>query len=93
MAIESVRQLAATLRGRRIALGLTQAEVAERAGVSRDWVNTFEAGKSSVELSLVMRLLDALGLRLDVAKPGGGPETSETGDIDLDALLDRYRAQ
>jgi HTH-type transcriptional regulator/antitoxin HipB len=92
MAIESIRQFAATLRGRRIALGLTQAEVAERAGVSRDWVNTFEAGKSSVELSLVMRLLDVLDLRLDVAQ-AGAVETSKAGDIDLDALLDRYRAQ
>jgi DNA-binding XRE family transcriptional regulator len=40
MAIESIHQLAATLRGRRMELGLTQAEAAKRAGVCPHVVRT-----------------------------------------------------
>ncbi len=40
---------AATARGRRFELGLSQAALANRAGVSRDWVNYFEAGKLTLE--------------------------------------------
>lgn len=88
--INSIRDLAAAARGRRLKLGLSQAALAKRASVSRQWVNEFEAGKLTAELGLVLRLLDALGLRLQieagdeqVVAPSGHP-------IDLDALLDEY---
>ncbi|MGH7687311.1 MAG: helix-turn-helix domain-containing protein [Candidatus Dormibacteria bacterium] len=82
--------LAAAVRGRRLALSLSQRELAARAGVSRDWINSFEAGKSTVELGHVIRLIDALGLSLsiddiDAVASDAGPS------VDLDALLDDYR--
>lgn len=40
---------------------LTQAEVAERAGVSRLWLSQMENGKPTVELGKVLRVLDVLG--------------------------------
>lgn len=91
MRIRSIHDLAATVRGRRLALGLSQAGLAARAHVSRDWVNSFEAGKPTVELILVLRLLEALDLRLDVSEPGDAREPSPAGLTDLDALLDEYR--
>lgn len=40
---------------------LTQAEVAERAGVSRVWLSQMENGKATVEMGRVLRVLDVLG--------------------------------
>ncbi len=92
--IASIHDLAAAVRGRRLELGLSQAELAARARVSRSWINEFEAGKPSAELGLVIRLLDALDLDLSLLARGDG----ERGDrpprpeaVDLDALLDDYR--
>ncbi len=51
-------------------LGLSQADLAARVGVSRTWINAVEAGEPSVEFDLVPRFLDHLGLHLDLAKPG-----------------------
>lgn len=63
--IQTMHDLASVARGRRIELGLTQAELASRSGVSRDWVNSFERGKRTVEISLVFRLFDALGIGVE----------------------------
>ena len=92
MKLNSVQDLAAAVRGRRLALGLSQGNLALRAGVSRDWVNYFEGGKPTVELAHVLRVLDALGLRLDLDE--GGPRRDalpESGPVDLDDLLQEYR--
>jgi HTH-type transcriptional regulator / antitoxin HipB len=92
--INSIRDLAAVARGRRLDLGLSQSELAARARVSRQWISEFESGKATAELGLVIRLLDALGLRLDVDERGdgrGGDQPPRRGTVDLDALLDDYR--
>lgn len=78
------------MRGRRRQLGLTQAELASRVGVSRQWLIAFEQGKGTAEIQLVLRVLDELDLRisLDVAsQPDGGREAG----VDLDVLLDEHR--
>jgi transcriptional regulator with XRE-family HTH domain len=90
MRVTSIHDLAATARGRRLALGLSQAELATRARVSRDWVNYFEAGKATVELILVLRILEALDLCLDVSEAVSPPASRPAGATDLDALLDEY---
>ena len=86
--------LASMARGRRIELGLTQAELASRSGVSRDWVNSFERGKRTVEVSLVFRLFDALGIGVE-AMDASAMDASAMGDAtdgppNLDAFLDGY---
>lgn len=88
MRIRSTRDVAAAVRGRRTDLGLNQAEVAKRARVSRKWIYEFEAGKPSAELGLVIRVLDQLGLALDIGRPaGGGPKRG----VDLDTILEEHR--
>ena len=59
-------RLARTLRQRRRSLGLTQAETAQRAEVSPQWLSEFETGKAPGGTDRVMRLLAALGLSLAV---------------------------
>ena len=92
--ITSIRDLAATVRGRRLELGLSQADIARLAGVSRQWVNEFESGKPTAELRLVIRLLDALRLSLTLDERDGSgrvAQPSASNPVDLDALLDDYR--
>lgn len=93
MRVNSMRDVAATVRGRRKDLGLSQAELAARVGVSRAWINAVEAAKPSVAFDLVLRLLDALDLRLDLAAPGNGGDAVPGESLDLDSLLGDYHLQ
>lgn len=95
MTIYSTKTLGNAIRHRRLALDLSQGELAERVGVSRKWIIDVEQGKSTVALGLVLRLLDALDLDLRVTPR----EKTATGDhawpgtvtVDLDDLLRSYR--
>jgi HTH-type transcriptional regulator / antitoxin HipB len=91
MNIRSIRDLAAVVRGRRRDLGLSQAELAGRAGVSRKWIYQFEAGKPTAELRLILRVLDALDLALDVSNHGQAAAEGRATP-DLDTLIDDHRA-
>jgi transcriptional regulator with XRE-family HTH domain len=90
MKINSMHDVAASVRGRRRDLGLSQSGAASLAGVSREWVNSLEAGKAAVDFGLVLRLLDALGLGLDLVVRDA---TADPAFIDLDALLEEQRGQ
>lgn len=91
MRIRSIRALAAAVRGRRLELHLTQAALAERAGVSRKWVYEFEGGKPSAELRLILRVLDALDLALDVVECDGGASAVRGKPGGLDAVIEEHR--
>jgi putative transcriptional regulator len=60
-----VSRLVVRLREHRSAAGLTQAELAERVGVSRKTVNTVENGVFVPSTELALRLARALGTRVE----------------------------
>jgi HTH-type transcriptional regulator/antitoxin HipB len=91
MTVRSIRDLAAAVRGRRIDLGMSQADLAARAGVSRKWIYEFESGKSTAALGLLLRVLDALGLALELAPVDDARAPGRGETVDLDALLDEHR--
>ncbi len=93
MSIRSIRDLAAAVRGRRIDLGLNQADLASRAGVSRKWVYEFEAGKATAQFGLILRVLDALDLALDLISTDDASTSPKDATVDLDALLDEHRGR
>ena len=69
MNIISVKDLASLVKQERKNHGWTQVQLAERSGVSRDWIIALEQAKPSVELALVLRTLKALNLPLAINKP------------------------
>jgi putative transcriptional regulator len=58
-------RLANRLKERRAELGLTQAELAERVGVTRKTVNTVENGIFTPSTLLALNLAEALELRVE----------------------------
>lgn len=62
----SAMQLAAEIIRLRKAAGLTQPELAERAGVGLRFVRELEQGKPTVRLDKVKQVLDLLGHELYV---------------------------
>jgi y4mF family transcriptional regulator len=63
--------LGRAIRDKRLELGLTQQELAERVGVARQWIIKVEKGKARAELEPLLQTLFQLGLelRLDDAAP------------------------
>ena len=66
------RALAEELVSRRLALGLSQTEVAARMGTSQSAVARLEAGASDVRLSTLERYAAAVGYSLDWRLQGRG---------------------
>jgi HTH-type transcriptional regulator/antitoxin HipB len=60
--IQEPEALAALIRRRREALGLSQQEVADAIGVSRKFIVDLERGKPSAEVGLVIRAAAAVGI-------------------------------
>ncbi len=85
MRIRTAIELGALIRDRRQAAGFTQTELASKAGVSRRWLASLEAGKATSAFELILRTLDALGLVISVDEE---PEVSV--DVDLDQVLGTY---
>ncbi|MBA2763923.1 MAG: helix-turn-helix transcriptional regulator [Thermoleophilaceae bacterium] len=64
---------AATIRDCRRAAGLTQAELARRAGTSQATLSAYETGAKQPSLDILSKLLAALDARLAIA--AGAPRT------------------
>ncbi len=62
MEVHTVRDLGAAVRQARRRRGMSQAELAERAGVSREWLVRLEQGHPRLETQLVLDTLAAVGL-------------------------------
>ncbi len=84
MRIRNAKEIGALARENRLKLKLSQAQLAERVGVSRLWIVQLEKGKSTAQLDLVLRTLDTLGLSLEISANAFEVQSSS---IDLDKLL------
>jgi transcriptional regulator with XRE-family HTH domain len=82
MEVQSVRELAAVIRGLRRDKGWSQATLASEAGVGREWIIHLEKARPTVELGLVMGTLKALGVRLNIE-----PQAPVDSVIDLNQIL------
>ena len=85
MFIRNPAGLGAAIKERRKTLSLSQAALALRAGVGRQWLVAVERGKPGAELALIFRVLNALNIPLMIAAPK--TDTTPKAMIDLDAII------
>lgn len=75
--IRTPKQLGDALHAARKQLGLTQPQLALAAGVGVRFIVDLEAGKATLRLENVLRVIDALGGTLHIAGlPSSVPDTS-----------------
>lgn len=83
MIVTTVLDLGAVIRDQRGAQGLTQRQLADRVGASREWIVRMEQGAPRTEVGLVLRALDALSIQLDAH-----PQDRRSPDGDRTMLQD-----
>lgn len=71
-------EASALIRDSRTAAGLTQAELARRAGTTQAAVARVEGGGVSPTVRTLKKLLAAAGRRLELQAPAAGPNVDET---------------
>jgi transcriptional regulator with XRE-family HTH domain len=91
-------KLGVTLKARRLELGLSQSELAARAGVSRSWLARVETGHRGAEFEQILRLLAALQLDLVLRAQGAQPSTEAAARFEADPrvaaeLRNRHRGR
>ena len=78
--IQTTEQLGQALRAARKQLGLTQPQLALAAGVGVRFIVDLEAGKTTLRLENVLRVIDALGGKLELlGLPSSAPENDVKG--------------
>lgn len=78
--IQTTEQLGDALRAARKQLGLTQPQLALAAGVGVRFIVDLEAGKATLRLENVLRVIDALGGTLQlIGLPSSAPENHTEG--------------
>jgi transcriptional regulator with XRE-family HTH domain len=88
--MEHTPPAACLLRDARWMIGLTQAEVAQRAGTTRQVISSYESGLRSPSIGTLDRLLAGCGLRLRLsAVPEPGLEDAPTLELLERPSLDR----
>jgi transcriptional regulator with XRE-family HTH domain len=85
MFVRSARTLGMLVREQRRRLGLTQAQLARRAGVSRQWLSGLERGREGAELGRVLRTLACAGVILKFEEPQPSP-------LDPTAVVEAHRS-
>jgi HTH-type transcriptional regulator/antitoxin HipB len=88
MRIRTPADLGALIRDRRKKLRLGQKSLADKVGVSRQWLVEAEKGKPRTEIGLLLRTLGALGIALDAEKDEDGKPKGKSVSHSVDAYVD-----
>lgn len=89
MHLRTPADLGAAIRDRRRQLKWDQASLAQKIGVSRQWVIEIERGHPRAELGLVLKALDALDIHLQI---GAAAESAPaTPSVDIDKIVTKAR--
>lgn len=93
MLIKTVKDLGLVIKEQRKKLGLGQQALADRVGVSRQWIVEIERGKPRAEIALLLRTVQALDLQLQVNSEDADMRQSAQSPIyfDLDEIINNAR--
>lgn len=93
MRLRTPLDIGQAIRDNRRRLGLDQDDLATRVGVSRKWLIDVERGKPGAPIGLLLRTLDALGLRVSLDTIGTSRKRpgKPVSTIDIDRVLDRAK--
>lgn len=91
--MESAYGLGQAVRRARLRQGLSQQQLADRVGLSRQWLVQLEQGKANPTWDLLLRLMSALDLRMKLetdVESGGTVSDVGAHTTDLDKLLNAH---
>lgn len=82
--------IGALLKGYRRERLLAQTELAKKIGVSQRWISHAESGKPTLQLGLVLRVLNELGVELtaDIEEPARAKPTKSKRVTSIDNIVD-----
>ncbi len=89
--LRSAAQLGSAIRLTRKEKNISQNALAERLGVERKWVLRLEAGNPRAELGLVLKALEALGIRVSIDHRPTGKQPPRSASSRLDAVFERLQ--
>lgn len=89
MKIRSARDLGLLVREARRVRKLTQAQLATKAGVGRDWVIALEKGNRGAEMGRVLRSLQALECAIEIGYKTPGDESKPKAATRVDQIITR----
>ena len=87
MLIRTFADFGAIIRDRRKTIKLDQSTLAKSIGASRQWVIAVEHGHARAELDLVLRAIDAVGIRLDASIAQTNRPASTEPAVDINAIV------
>jgi len=93
MRIRTPTELGALMRDRRTKLALDQRSLAQKVGVSRQWIVEMEKGKSRAEIGLVLRTVDTLGIHLTAEEEAPGKKRHTAPSVDIDSIVAAARGE
>ena len=93
MRIRTPLDFGLAIRNGRRKLGLSQYELAQKAGVGRQWVVAIERGKSRAELGLALRTLAVLRIPLTIDPDPGQLRPDGIDPVDIDAIVNAAREE
>jgi len=76
MPIRDPQQLGAALQRERKRQGLTQTQLAKKAGLRQQTISAVEGGKPRSELQVIFDIMSALGLEISLRPRDGGSAPS-----------------
>lgn len=94
MRIRTPAELGALIRDRRTRLGIDQKTLAQKVGVSRQWIVAVERGKPRAEIGLILRTMAALGIHLSPhAESHGKTKFSAESAVNIDSIVAAARTK
>ena len=86
---QDVYDVGGRIREKREAAGLTQEQLAERAGISGNAISRYETAENEMRISTLFKIADGLGISPDELMPERFAENDETAeDFETDEITE-----